>query len=101
VFSVYVAYDVDDVVLYVGRTSKGERRVRQHGKASTWWPRVYRIAVTHYESAEICAIREYEAIRMLRPEFNVDLPTTLVCPAEWDDLARLSFRSRYPLVTLR
>jgi len=99
--SVYIAYDAYGNPLYAGRTSKGERRLRQHGKAALWWPQVAKVAVTHYATREEAALREFEAIRMLRPEFNVEVPTALRWPPEWTDIQKNSFRRRWPLVVVR
>ena len=101
--SVYVAYERTadgDSVLYVGRTSRGERRLRQHGKEREWWPRVHHITVDHYSTIEEAALREYELIRLCVPEFNIEVPAALTWPAHWSDDMRAAFQRRNPLVRL-
>src|SRR5689334_22253739 len=97
-YCVYVAYNADDVCLYVGRTGLGDRRLRQHAKTKEWWPRVSRVEVFHTASKEEAALREYELLRRLQPECNVDVPTLLRSPDWWTQEMRDAFMERNPLV---
>jgi len=96
--SVYVCYAADGEVLYVGRTSKGERRVRQHSKASGWWPLVETITVKHCETLQESKVRELELIRLLHPKFNTQILDGVQCPDDWTPEQRLAFYARNPLI---
>ena len=55
------------------------------------------INVSHYSTKEEAALREYEAIRELRPEFNVDVTSVFTCPPGWTDDMQQAFLRRHPL----
>lgn len=70
-FHVYVAYDRDDVVQYVGMTSNIYSRLGNHSIKSPWWAMSSRI-VLHRAANERAARRlERSMIQSLRPVFNI------------------------------
>lgn len=70
-FTVYFYYDEDDRLLYVGFTSRGPQRQKQHKTLAVWWPLVARAEFEHYENEEDALEAERTAIAELRPRFNV------------------------------
>lgn len=68
--SVYRYYDVDDLLIYVGITSRGMTRNREHNATKEWWPYVSRQEVEHFGSRERAAERERSLIHAFRPPFN-------------------------------
>lgn len=99
--SVYVAFDEHKDCLYVGRTSVGERRMRQHGKASQWWQSVHHIIVHHFGTRAEAALFEFEFIKGYRPEFNIEVPSNLQWPLGRSEEDRAQFERRYPGVLRR
>jgi hypothetical protein len=69
--NVYIAYDADDKVLYVGVTKRQITRIDEHRERSAWWPLVRRLEIEHYPTPADAAMRESELIRTLQPPFNV------------------------------
>ncbi len=70
-FTVYFYYDDDDRLLYVGFTSRGHQRAKQHKTLATWWPLAARAEFEHYENEEDALVAERTAIAELHPRFNV------------------------------
>lgn len=68
--SVYLFYDKDGVLLYVGITARGIARQGEHNSAKEWWPFVARQEVEHYPNRKHAAGRERGLIRRYRPPFN-------------------------------
>lgn len=68
--SVYRYYDRHDILIYVGITSAGINRNRQHNADKEWWPFVVRQEVDHFTSRDDASAREIELIRFFRPPFN-------------------------------
>jgi predicted GIY-YIG superfamily endonuclease len=68
--SVYRYYDSRDILLYVGITSRGIKRNREHNTTKEWWQFVARQEVEHYGSQEHASSREQGLIRKFRPPFN-------------------------------
>ncbi len=68
--SVYRYYDGAGVLLYVGITSTGMIRNRQHNADKEWWPLVKSQRVEHYPSRPRASVRERLLIRKYRPPFN-------------------------------
>lgn len=68
--SVYRYYDVHNILLYVGITSRGARRNQEHNAGKEWWAWVHRQDVDHYASRELATAREKHLIESHRPPFN-------------------------------
>lgn len=68
--SVYRYYDPAGILLYVGITSRGTARNREHNATKDWWPFVTRQEVEHYPTRDEAAHREVALIRAHRPPFN-------------------------------
>lgn len=69
--SVYRYYDKHGLLLYVGITSRGPQRNREHNETKGWWSYVARQDVAHYSTRQEAERVEQELIRQNRPPFNV------------------------------
>lgn len=69
--SVYLYFDAHQVLIYVGITSRGVGRNREHNTSKEWWSYVVRQEVEHYPSRELAHAREIALIRKFTPPFNV------------------------------
>lgn len=68
--SLYKYYDSHDVLLYVGITSVGLMRNRQHNSDKEWWPIVATQTVEHCQDRAAALERERELIQQFLPPFN-------------------------------
>lgn len=68
--SVYLYYDRNDVLLYVGITSRGIVRNSEHNDSKEWWPYVSRQEIRHYPTRDEATDVERSLIRQWRPPFN-------------------------------
>jgi hypothetical protein len=68
--SIYLARSADGEVLYIGQTSRRDRRVDEHAKSSPWWSRAAAIELQHFATALECDAAERRLIRRHRPPFN-------------------------------
>ena len=68
--SVYLYFDSDGLLLYVGITARGISRNREHNKTKDWWQYVARQEVEHYASRAEALQRETRLIKSRRPPFN-------------------------------
>lgn len=68
--SVYKYYDAQNLLLYVGITSRGSTRQREHNSDKEWWSYVIRQEVEHYPSRAHAESREQGLIRKYCPPFN-------------------------------
>lgn len=68
--SVYLYYDVNGTLIYVGITDRGVTRNREHNSRAEWWPFVASQEVEHFATRREAADRERELIRRYRPPFN-------------------------------
>lgn len=68
--SVYLYYDVNGVLLYVGITSRAISRQREHNADKDWWPFVSIQSVEHYPSRAHAESRKRGLIRRYHPPFN-------------------------------
>lgn len=69
--SLYLYYDKSDFLLYVGITSRGVARNREHDRGKEWWPYVARQEVEHLPSRVAALDRERALIQRHAPPFNV------------------------------
>lgn len=74
VYSVYLYYDTDGRLLYVGATGQREKRGQQHARSAPWWHSVARAEFEHFNgphAKERAFTVERELIAELHPYFNV------------------------------
>ena len=68
--SLYKYFDHDDVLLYVGITSRGVARNTEHNKSKSWWQYVVRQTVEHHRNRKSAEEREAALIKKFAPPFN-------------------------------
>lgn len=68
--SVYLYFDAEGILIYVGITSRRSVRQAEHRADKDWWPFVARQAIEHYDSRAEAARREAWLIRVMCPPFN-------------------------------
>ncbi|MBF6410989.1 GIY-YIG nuclease family protein [Nocardia farcinica] len=68
--SLYLYYDKFDVLLYVGITSRGIERNREHNSEKEWWQYVARQEVRHLPTRTAALRAERDLIIQLNPPFN-------------------------------
>jgi hypothetical protein len=66
----YTALNAEMEVIYVGVTSTGLRRHREHGREMEWWPEVAFMKIDHYETRAQALEAEAAGIRRHRPKYN-------------------------------
>lgn len=67
----YTCIDANGEVVYVGMTSTGIRRHREHGRDAVWWKDVAAIRIEHFATREEALRAEAEGIARHKPRFNV------------------------------
>lgn len=67
----YTCLDEAGEVIYVGVTSTGLRRSREHGREKIWWPQVATIRVEHFATRAEALQAEADRIMQFKPRFNV------------------------------
>lgn len=102
--SLYRYYDESDLLIYVGITSRGMQRNREHNSTKTWWRFVVRQEVEHFDTRAEALRREAELVSSFAPPFNKQhnpnheqARTTYLLfaaarsqPSEWSDEVRHS-----------
>lgn len=74
---VYLLFDEDEVLLYVGRSHRPGNRFDKHRRHQPWWPSVSGLLIlavngeTKAEAAALVAGLELHCIRRLGPQYNV------------------------------
>lgn len=68
--SVYLYYDRHGILIYVGITSRGIKRNREHNETKDWWPFVTRQEVEHFDDRSAALDREKVLIETHCPPFN-------------------------------
>jgi predicted GIY-YIG superfamily endonuclease len=68
--SVYLYFDDLDVLIYVGVTSRGIRRQREHNTDKDWWQYVTRQEVRHFPTRGEALAEERRLIKKHLPPFN-------------------------------
>lgn len=69
--SVYLVYDRDDHLLYVGVTNNIVRRKGYHRNCTEWYPSAVRWAIREYDTRSRAEAVEAKAIVLLRPIHNI------------------------------
>jgi predicted GIY-YIG superfamily endonuclease len=72
--SVYLCFDDEGCLLYVGITNGGARRGYQHASTKTWWQEVATQRWEHFGSRDEALEREAELIHLHFPPFNLQVP---------------------------
>jgi predicted GIY-YIG superfamily endonuclease len=68
--SVYLVYDPHGALLYVGVTSRGKERIREHLHQSRWGKEMCRVTWEHFPTRPLAFARERELIQSLNPWHN-------------------------------
>lgn len=68
--SVYLYFDALDVLIYVGITSRGATRQREHNSDKDWWQYVARQEVRHFDTRPQALVEERRLIEKHLPPFN-------------------------------
>ena len=69
--TLYRFFDVDERLLYVGITSRGPNRWRNHEDSRAWWAQVARSTTEHFDAREDAIAAERAAIRNEQPIHNI------------------------------
>lgn len=69
---VYRLFDVNGILLYVGRSVQSGARLEQHSKTKSWWPLVAKVTIQRDFPLGSYELEEYNAILTEFPVFNVD-----------------------------
>lgn len=72
--TVYLLYDADDKLLYVGSTQSPTVRYKDHARNKPWWSDVRRMKETWYDTREAAYRAERVAIRIGCPKHNIRAP---------------------------
>jgi predicted GIY-YIG superfamily endonuclease len=67
---VYIFYDIDSTALYVGKTSKFTRRMKEHAKSSPFFHMSEHVRVYELKSEYEKDILESYLINTLKPQYN-------------------------------
>lgn len=68
--TVYRYFDVDDLLIYVGVTDRGVKRLHEHADSKPWWHLAVRCTMEHFPDRDAALAHEKELIETLRPPFN-------------------------------
>lgn len=68
--SVYLYFDASDILIYVGITSRGIKRQREHERDKPWWGFTRRQEIEHFDNKEDAIERERSLIATYSPPFN-------------------------------
>lgn len=66
----YRFFDENDTLLYVGISSRGPQRWKEHSVNRPWWHKVAKSTIEHYETRGTALQAEREAILAERPLYN-------------------------------
>lgn len=69
--TLYRLFGSEGELLYVGITSLGMKRLKQHAKVQPWWTEVAGAIFKHYGDRESALEDEAHLIRTLRPKYNI------------------------------
>ena len=68
--TVYKYFAANGALLYVGITSRAERRAHEHAESKDWWRLAVGCTLEHFESREQAEARERALIEIFRPPYN-------------------------------
>lgn len=68
---VYLLFDINDDLLYVGITDRGPVRLAEHYRHKPWFPQVCRVEFERYESRDASEAREKYLIQERAPQHNI------------------------------
>jgi predicted GIY-YIG superfamily endonuclease len=68
---VYQAFDAAGSLVYVGYSSRVDKRLKQHARNSPWWPNVARVELTRFPSDKEALASERALIKQQLPRHNV------------------------------
>lgn len=71
---VYLLYDVNNKLLYVGITKRGFGRLSEHLHHQSWWDQVASTQFEHYATRAEALAREARLIESEEPLYNIQLP---------------------------
>ena len=71
---VYLLYDANDKLLYVGVTERGFNRLSQHLHHQPWWNHVASTRFEHYDTRAEALAREAQLIESEGPLCNIQRP---------------------------
>lgn len=69
----YRAFDRHGQLLYVGITIDAQKRLKQHGWRSAWWPLCARVEQQIFADRRSALDAERDLIETLRPPYNVTI----------------------------
>jgi len=64
-------YNLDNELLYVGKSTTAAARIAQHHRGKDWWSDVTDISLQHFDTEETLAVAEIDAIKAERPRYNI------------------------------
>lgn len=77
--TLYRFFDKDGVLLYVGITSRGVERVREHAASKSWWDAVANATFEHFEKHDDLLEAERNAVFSGKPQHNINLVEETEC----------------------
>ena len=69
---VYIFYDKEGCVLYVGITQNYDYRFKQHFKSKLWFDDIHKIKISESMNRNQTSIYEIYYISILKPKYNDD-----------------------------
>ena len=69
--ALYRFYDSEELLLYVGITTRVDRRFEQHKRSKSWFNLAARIEIEYYETRGEALAAEAHAIQSEEPLFNI------------------------------
>jgi predicted GIY-YIG superfamily endonuclease len=73
-YTVYTCLGDDSTVLYVGVTSRGDKRLAEHARGSAWFDQVVLVTREYMDTAHDAGERERQLIAEHTPQYNKPAP---------------------------
>lgn len=73
-YTIYTCYNAQSAVLYVGVTSRGDKRITEHARRAAWFKEVALITREYTETADQASERERQLIAEHSPPYNRPAP---------------------------